>query len=65
MERALNQISWDLVGQSMYFWYHCDWQKSGNLEEIVKDFMNDILKYEGQKLCDVFQWQLCVWQKMK
>ena len=25
------------------------------MDEISQDFTNDILKYEGQKLCEIFQ----------
>ena len=40
----------------MYILYNCERRKSGNLDEISWDnILNNILKYEGQKLCEILQ----------
>ena len=44
-----------MVIHTMHFLYNCEWHKSGNLDESLWDFINDILTYEGLKLCKTFQ----------
>ena len=40
----------------MYYLYDCEQHnKSLDLDGILQDFMNDLLKYEGQKLCKILQ----------
>ena len=39
---------------TMYFLCNYEWHKSGNLCDILSDFVNGILKYEGQKFYENF-----------